>query len=198
MANFFVKKNESFFVTLPFDCRNPQDPKIIFTDGLADLPKNLQAVPEEALEYHFMKWRKPDWGMDCFLKELAYTGTGVRDRVFSSAKLDEVRLRYLLVDSSFFAKDTPIQFVQSGSYETLSGPTEEIVKQISPFILRVFLTLAERIWDIGLSPNDLCSEEDYKTLRNDPHGLRKVLESKAPQKVRSVIPTGNPEEEKKT
>ena len=178
MANFFVQKNANVLVTLPIDITDPENPQIVFTDGLEQYPVALQKIPEENLAYHWMRWRKPSWGMDCFLRELAYGGGSTRERTFSQEQLDIIRIKYLLLDSSFFSDSERISFTKQGNYEVLSGPSEEFINSIQPFILRIFLAIAGRIWDLGLPAKNLLEETDYTLLRNDPDGLLKVSRAK--------------------
>jgi len=178
MANFFVPKNDHFTVTIPLDCTDPENPQVVFAEGLEGYPAALQKIPEEALAYHWMKWRKPAWGMDCFLRELAYIGGSTRERQFSQEQFDAVRIRYLLLDSSFFPEKDRVSFTKAGSYEVLSGPSEELVNSLQPVLLRIFLGVASRIWDLGSASKNLLQADDYVMLRNLPDGLLQVSRAK--------------------
>lgn len=196
MANFFVKPGDSFNITLPFDVSGPEA-QVIFVESLSDYPKQLQQIPEDKIEYHWMKFRKPDWGLDCYLRELAHDGSGTRDRTFSPEKFDEARLRFLLLDSSFFPETDRVNFSRSGNYDILSSTSENFIKQLSPFILRLFLVIASRIWDLGYQTSGLLAPEDYRMLRNDKEGLRKVSEAKGLINRTALANPDDPEDKKK-
>src|SRR6266853_501540 len=139
-ANFFVRKNDSFLVTLPISIEDEENPQIILVDGgIEEYAKKLKEIPEEQIEYHWLKFKKPSWGMDCYLRELAYSGESMRDRTFSQEKLTEARIKYLLLGSSFFPETDKISYTKEGSYDVLSTSSQEFIKQIDPFIMRVFL-----------------------------------------------------------
>lgn len=175
MANFFIRKNETFKVTIPFDCSDPTAPLPIIGDSIDSYVSLLKGAKEEHLQYHWCLFRRPDWGLDCFLRELAYSGVG-QQRTFSPEKLLEARSQYLLLGSSLF--DTPPALVRSERYEVLNAASLEYLRSLDPTTLRVFFMIGAAVWDNGISPRMLLSEEDYKLLRNDPEGLTLVMRQK--------------------
>jgi len=197
-GNFFVKKTDNFTVTLPFDVSDPEAPQIIFGSGIESYPDRLNAVKEENIEYHYCKFRKPSWGLDCFVRELGYSiqnGQNGQERVLSQERLSEARIQYLLIDSSFFG-DHKVSFIKTSSYEILSADCEEVIKTVEPLILRVFLIVASRVWDDGLAPKHLLSVEDYQTLRNKDTGIHEVMIRKGLVSRNSIINPEDPETKK--
>jgi hypothetical protein len=197
MTNFFIKKNESFVVTLPIDVSDEDSPQVILVDGgIEAYAKRLKEIPEESIEYHWCKFKRPNWGMDCIIKEQSYDGSGMRDRTFSPERFTELRLKFLLLGSSFFPETDQISFTKEaiaggGTYDVLSATSQELIKQLDPFILGIFLAISGRVWDLGISAKTLLTKEEYEILRNDPDGLKKVSERKG------LLTKSKEEEEKK-
>ena len=210
MANFFIKKSDQFSVTIPFNVSDPDDPAVIFAAKLEDYPIALQRVPEETIEYHWMKFRKPDWGLDCFMRELSYVtvqtnanaGTmgsafGAPERVISQERFDEVRLRYLLVGSSFF-KESSIGFVSQNGRECLNDTSEQFIKQLDPVILRLFLSIASQVLDMGVPSKRLLDKDDFTKLRNVDGYLHELLVVKGLIPKTSIVDENDPELKKKS
>jgi hypothetical protein len=197
LTNFFVKKNDSFTVTLPIDISDEDSPQIVIVDGgIEAYAKRLKQIPEDKIEYHWAKFKRPNWGLDCAIREQSYDGSGMRDRTFSPEKFTELRLKFLLLGSSFFPETDPVSFTKEaipggGMYDVLSLQSQELIKQLDPFILGVYLAIAGRIWDLGVNAKTLLTKEEYQILRNDPDGLKKVSQMKG------LLTKSREEEEKK-
>lgn len=170
-ANFLIPKDETFRVTIPIDVSR-SEPQIIFASTMEDYPAALQAVESSKIEYHWCEFKRPAWGEDCLVREMAFSGDSVQTRSFSPERLDEARVRYFLKKTSLLLD--ALNMTNNGGYETLASVAEEQVKRIKPFVIRAFLGVASRVWDFGISPKNLLDEDDYKLLRDDEKGLEKV------------------------
>lgn len=170
-ANFLIPKDETFRVTIPIDV-SKTEPQIIFAASMEEYPAALQAVEEGKIEYHWCEFKRPAWGEDCLVREMAFTGDSVQTRIFSPERLDEARVRYFLKKTSLLPD--ALNMTNNNGYETLASVAEEQVKRVKPFVIRAFLGVATRVWDFGTSPKNLLDEDDYKLLRDDPKGLEKV------------------------
>ena len=211
MANFFVKPSDQFTVTIPFDVSNPEDPQIIFAAKLENYREALSNIPENCIEYHWMKFRKPDWGLDCYIRELSYvtvqssgtgggmgTAFGSPERILSQERFDEVRLRYLLVGSSFFSNEGAIGFLNLDGRSKLNDTSEQFIKSLDPVILRVFLSIASQVLDLGVPGKRLLSSEDYKRLRNEDGFIKKLLVEKGLVPKTAIVDESDPELKKKS
>ncbi len=198
MANFFIKKDSSFEIVIPFDCRS-ETPQMLLGPEPSNYPAILQSLPEEDIQFHWFKFRRPDWGLDCYLRELGFTAskTGeIKDRVLSQDRLNEVRLRYLTMDASFFAAESKkITFSPAEHGQVLTTDCEDFLKTMDPAILNMFLRLACNIWDFGMAPNMLFTKDDYLSLRNDPEGLKKLQEARNPKSA-SLVKEGETDKKK--
>jgi len=178
MPNYFVKPESTFTVVCPFDISDPENPQLMILGEAKDMHVRLNAVKEENIEYHTITFKNITWGLDCLLRELAYSGSksgAVQDRVFSQERLNEVRLRYLLVDSSFFAAiGKKVTFSTNEGQQILSPDCEGLIKQLGPITLAIMLRIANNVWDYGVSPKELFTIDDYKFIRKDPKGVEKL------------------------
>jgi len=202
VANFFVSKKDTFTVVFPFDCTDPDNPQVVFANKFEEYPLALQAVAEENLEYHFLKFRKPDWGLDCYTRELSYQNAssasyGPAERVFSQEKLNEARLRYLLIGSSFFPTEEPISFTKRDTRDSLSEASEDLIKTLDPTILKMFLSVASQVLDLGIPVKRLLLTEDYQKLRNIPGHEKTLLIEKGLIAKPALADDGSPEAKKK-
>lgn len=178
MARYFITPDESFNVVCPFDIRDEENPQTLFLDPLT-MHETLKAIPESRLEFQWIKFRRCTWGLDCYLRELAYSGSKsgmVQDRQFSPERFDEARLRYLTMESSFFKlADMKVSFGQTEGYPTLSADCEALLKRLGPVTLGIFLKIAAQVWNYGVPPSDLLTAEDYLKIRADKTALEQMI-----------------------
>jgi hypothetical protein len=196
MANFFVKRTDSFTVTLPFSIIDEESPVVVITQSLKEYPEVLQSIPEDKLEFHWCKFKKADFGLDCLIRELSMnnlsSNLAVPQRVLSEEKLLELRVRYLLQATSFIEGLT---FTKAGNYDALTQDSEEKMRTLPPEVLRVFLMIASQVWDTGINPKMLLTKEDYLLLRNDPDGLAKIEASRTLTST-AIVSTTDPDVKK--
>lgn len=192
-ARFTIPKDTAFEVTLPVDVSNPDAPRLIVVDSLEKYIPALKAVPQGHLEFYHCTFRQPDWGLDCYVREQAYTGGSVNERSFSSEKQEEARLRYYLVGTTLI--DDKFSFQNDGRYPLLSGVTEAAVRLIQPFALRLFFLVAGKVWDLGVPVKELLTQEDFLTLRNDPDAANTILLRKG-LKPQGITDPNDPEAKK--